>query len=61
LKSPFSLSTALGLYAALAAMAGWLLSGEFRLAIWIFLGGLAVKTWIAGKRRALEDREDPAE
>lgn len=42
-------------------MAGWLLSGEVRLAIWILLGGLAVKTWIAGKRRALEDGEDSGE
>ncbi len=61
MKSPFSLSTALGLYAALAVMAGWLLSGEVRLAIWILLGGLAVKTWIAWKRRALEDGEDCGE
>jgi len=58
LKSPFSFSTALGLYAVLAVLAGSLLRGELRLALWILLGGLGVKTWIASKRRALEERDD---
>jgi hypothetical protein len=34
-------------YAALALIAGFALDGKFRLVVWIFLGGLAVKTWIA--------------
>jgi hypothetical protein len=43
-------AAAMGAYAALAALAGFTLDGIFRLAVWIFLAGLAVKTWIA--RRA---------
>ncbi len=34
-------------YAALALMAGLQLDGPFRLAVWVFLAGLALKTWIA--------------
>lgn len=34
-------------YAVLAALAGWTLDGVFRVAVWVFLGGLAVKTWAA--------------
>lgn len=35
---------ALGLYAILALLAGFTLTGVIRLATWIFIGGLAVKT-----------------
>lgn len=34
-------------YAVLAALAGFTTSGVVRLATWIFLGGLALKTWLA--------------
>jgi hypothetical protein len=36
-------------YAVLALMATFTLDGKFRLAVWIFLGGLALKTCIAYK------------
>lgn len=35
---------AFGLYAILALLAGFTLTGVVRLATWIFIGGLAVKT-----------------
>lgn len=38
-------------YAALAALAGFTLDGPFRLATWIFLAGLAVKTWLVTLRQ----------
>ncbi len=34
-------------YAAIALMAALTLDGKFRLVVWIFLGGLALKTYIA--------------
>jgi hypothetical protein len=34
-------------YAILALIAGIALDGKFRLVVWIFLAGLAAKTWIA--------------
>lgn len=34
-------------YSALAALAGFTLQGLFRAAVWVFLAGLAVKTWIS--------------
>ncbi len=36
---------ALAAYVVLAALAGWTLDGLLRWAVWVFLGGLAVKTW----------------
>jgi hypothetical protein len=38
-------------YAALAVLASVTLQGLFRAAVWVFLGGLAVKTWIAVARQ----------
>lgn len=38
-------------YAALAVLAGLTLEGLFRAAVWVFLGGLVVRTWIAAARR----------
>ncbi len=39
-------------FAALAALAGLTLEDwRIRAAVWIFLGGLAAKTWIAAVRR----------
>ena len=37
----------MGTYAVLALLAGLTLDGKMRLAVWIFLGGLALKTYIA--------------
>ena len=34
-------------YGALAALAAGTLEGTFRIVVWVFLGGLAIKTWIA--------------
>jgi hypothetical protein len=42
-----SFRAALAGYAVLALIAGFALEGNIRLAIWILLGGLAIKTWIA--------------
>jgi len=39
----------MGSYVVLASLAGFTLDGKFRLAVWIFLAGLAVKTVIAYK------------
>jgi len=36
-------------YAAIAVAAGFTLKGPFRLAIWILLVGLAIKSWLATK------------
>ncbi len=41
--------SALAAYAALAIMAAVTLDGLLRTTVWIFLAGLAVKTWIARK------------
>jgi hypothetical protein len=35
------------IYGVLAVLAGVTLDGNIRLATWIFLGGLALKTWLA--------------
>jgi len=35
------------IYGVLALLAGVTLTGDIRVATWIFLGGLALKTWIA--------------
>lgn len=40
-------AAALVCYAALALMAGLTLDGLLRTAVWILLGGLVVKTWLA--------------
>ena len=40
---------AMGTYAVLALLASVTLDGVFRIAVWIFLGGLAAKTLIAYK------------
>ena len=37
---------AMGTYAVLAILAGVTLDGKMRLAVWIFLGGLALRTVI---------------
>ncbi len=40
-------TSAMGAYVVLALLAGFTLDGILRSAVWIFLGGLAVKTYIA--------------
>ena len=43
---------ALGAYAALALLAGFTLHNrEMRLAVWVLLGGLAIRTWIAEQKQ----------
>jgi hypothetical protein len=34
-------------YAVLAALGAWMLEGNFRIAVWIFLAALAIKTYVA--------------
>ncbi|HET8550398.1 MAG TPA: hypothetical protein VFL57_20450 [Bryobacteraceae bacterium] len=41
------LTLALAAYAVIAFVAGTTLDGKLRIAIWILLAALAVKTWIA--------------
>ncbi len=41
--------SALAAYAALALLAAFTLDGVLRLAVWILMAGLALKTWIAYK------------
>lgn len=36
-------------YAVLAVLDGFLIEGRLRIAVWILLAGLALKTWIAHK------------
>lgn len=38
---------AFAVYALIAVLAGLTLEGKFRIVVWIFMGGLAVKTWLA--------------
>jgi hypothetical protein len=43
----FRFLVTMGIFCALAILASLSLSGVIRTATWIFLGGLALKTWIA--------------
>jgi hypothetical protein len=38
---------AMACYAAIALLAAWTLEGKFLWVVWIFLGGLALKTYLA--------------
>jgi hypothetical protein len=38
-------------YAAIALLAAFTLDGNFRLVVWIFLAGLAAKTYLATLRK----------
>jgi hypothetical protein len=49
-KGP-SLLAALACYAAIALLATFTLDGKFRLVVWIFLAGLAVRTYLATLRK----------
>jgi hypothetical protein len=44
---------AMAAYGVLALMAAFTLDGKFRIGVWIFLAGLAVKTCIAYKTSSL--------
>lgn len=44
------LAAAMAAYIVLGLGAAFSLEGPFRLAVWIFLAGLALKTWLATKR-----------
>ncbi len=46
---------AFGAYMVLAILAGVTLDGKMRLAVWIFLGGLALKTYIAHRAHWPDD------
>ncbi len=37
----------MGAYVALGTLATLTLTGKMRIAVWIFLGGMAVKTWLS--------------
>jgi hypothetical protein len=41
------LVAAMAAYAAFATLATLTLTGKVRIAVWIFLGGMAVKTWLS--------------
>ena len=41
-------------YGILAALAGFTLGGPFRIAIWILLGGIAIKTLVVVLKRRLD-------
>jgi hypothetical protein len=41
---------AMGTYAVLAILSGVTLDGKMRLAVWVFLAGLAARTMISYKR-----------
>lgn len=45
---------ALACFGFLAGLAGWTLDGRLRLVVWIFLGGLALKSYLAFLRAKLE-------
>jgi hypothetical protein len=45
------LYSAMGCYGVLALLAAFTLDGKIRLAVWIFLAGLALRTLIAYKAR----------
>ena len=38
-------------YGILAVLAGFTLEGRFRLAVWVFLGGIAIKTLLVVLKR----------
>ena len=48
------LRTALSIYAILALLAAVTLDGEFRIGIFILLGGMALKTWLVVLRQKLD-------
>ncbi len=51
----------MGVYAVLALAATFTLDGKLRTAVWVLMGGLALKTLIAYKARQIENSEKPVE
>jgi hypothetical protein len=47
-------TAAMTCYAALAILAGFTLSGDWRIATWVFLGGIALKTYLVVLKRRQE-------
>jgi hypothetical protein len=45
-KLPYALAA----YAVIGLLAGRLLTGQFRLGIWVLMAALAVKSWLAYKQ-----------
>ena len=45
---------AMSLYGILALFAGFALEGKVRLATWVFLGGIAIKTVLVVMKRRLD-------
>jgi hypothetical protein len=45
---------AMSSYIILGVLAGFTLEGRIRLAVWIFLGGIAIKTVLAVLKRQLD-------
>ena len=43
---------AMAAFAAIAVLATFTLTGKMRLAVWIFLGGMAVKTFLSSLHRS---------
>jgi hypothetical protein len=41
-------------YAGLAILAGFTLTGDIRLATWVFLRGIALKTWLVVLKRRVD-------
>jgi hypothetical protein len=44
-------------YAVLALIGTAVLKGPFLMVMWIFFGGLAVKSWVAYKKEQMEEAE----
>ena len=42
---------AMASYAVIALLAAFTLDGDFRLVVWLFLGGLAVRTYLVTLRK----------
>jgi hypothetical protein len=45
---------AMAVYAVLAILAGFTLTGDIRLLTWFILGAIAVKTWLVELRKRLD-------
>ena len=48
--SPSRLAAALAAYAIISLLAAFTLTGKFRIVVWIFMAGLAVKSWVHSKQ-----------
>jgi hypothetical protein len=44
----------MGVYAVLAILAGFTLTGDIRMLTWFILGAIALKTWLAEVRKRLD-------